>query len=129
MYRREKLQEDRKNKLEAAGFVWDCNAMREDEAFHENYDKLVTYKQTFGHCNIPAKYRRDRPLGRWANKMRVLRAAGELDIDRLKALNDIEFGWETGISEDAGDAVMESNNADSESSDSDEGSDEFADSY
>jgi Helicase associated domain len=93
VYRRNKLSEERKEKLEEAGFVWDCNVMRDDEAFHENYDKLVAFKKAKGHCGIPNKYRRDRPLGRWAAKMRDLRAMEELDADRLKALNDIGFVW------------------------------------
>ncbi|CAB9508973.1 helicase [Seminavis robusta] len=93
MYRRNKLLDERKEKLEEAGFVWDCNAMRDDEAFHENYEKLVAFKTVKGHCNIPNKYRRDRPLGRWASKMRDLYAADQLDADRKKALNDIGFAW------------------------------------
>ena len=93
MYRRNKLVEDRKEKLEEAGFVWDCHAMRDDEAFHENYEKLVAFKAARGHCSVPNKYRRDRPLGRWAAKMRELYATDQLDADRLKALNDIGFVW------------------------------------
>lgn len=127
MYRRDKLLEDRKDKLEAAGFVWDCNAMREDEAFHENYEKLVEYKRAFGHCSIPAKYRRDRPLGRWAAKMRVLRASDELDADRLKALNDIDFGWEIDVSSGAQDSAGGSQDSDDSDNSSDEESDQFAD--
>lgn len=94
MYRRNKLLEDRKEKLEEAGFVWDCNAMRDDEAFHENYEKLLSFKKARGHCNVPNKYRRDRPLGRWAAKMRDLYLYDQLDADRRKALNDIGFVWE-----------------------------------
>ena len=110
----------------------DCNAMREDEAFHENYEKVVAFKRAFGHCNIPAKYRRDRPLGRWAAKMRVLRAADELDIDRLKALNDIDFGWELGEVEYAEGPRRKSQTAVSGSSsstdsDSNDESSQFAD--
>jgi cobalamin biosynthesis protein CobT len=93
MYRRNKLVEERKEKLEEAGFVWDCIVMRDDEAFHENYEKLVAFKKTKGHCGIPNKYRRDRPLGRWAAKMRDLYATEQLDADRRKALNDIGFAW------------------------------------
>jgi Helicase associated domain len=93
MYRRNKLVEERKDKLEEAGFVWDCNAMRDDEAFHENYEKLAAFKKAKGHCGIPNKYRRDRPLGRWAAKMRDLYSMEQLDADRLKALNDIGFAW------------------------------------
>ena len=51
MYRRNKLLDDRKEKLEDAGFVWDCNAMRDDEAFHENYEKLLAFKKARGKVN------------------------------------------------------------------------------
>ena len=93
MYRRNKLLEDRKTRLEGAGFVWDCNAMRDDEAFHENYEKLLAFKEARGDANIPNKYRRDRPFGRWAAKMRELYALDQLDADRKKALNDVGFVW------------------------------------
>ena len=46
-----------------------------------------------GHCNVPNKFRRDRPLGRWAAKMREIYSCDELDADRKKALNDIGFVW------------------------------------
>ena len=52
MYRRNKLLEDRKEKLEDAGFVWDCNAMRDDEAFHENYEKLLAFKKARGEVTL-----------------------------------------------------------------------------
>ena len=52
MYRRNKLLEDRKEKLEDAGFVWDCNAMRDDEAFHENYEKLLAFKKARGKVDL-----------------------------------------------------------------------------
>lgn len=108
MYRRNKLLDDRKEKLEDAGFVWDCNAMRDDEAFHENYEKLQAFKKEKGHCNIPNKYRRDRPLGRWAAKMRDLYHFDQLDADRKKALSDINFVWKP--------PLVESSEADKEMS-------------
>ena len=114
MYRNDRLLEGRKEKLENAGFVWDCNAMREDEAFHENYEKLVEYKCIQGHCNVPSKYRRDRSLGRWAAKMRELHACQELDADRLKALNDIGFVWNVSPS------PMEDDDSDSDNDSNDE---------
>jgi hypothetical protein len=93
MYRRNKLAEERKEMLEEVGFVWNCNAMRDDEAFHENYEKLAAFKKAKGHCNIPTRYRPDWSLGRWAAKMRDLYATEQLDADRLKALSDIGFAW------------------------------------
>ena len=101
--------------------------MREDQAFHENYEKLVEYKRAFGHCNIPAKYRRDRPLGRWAGKMRVLRASDELDVDRLKALSDIQFGWEIDASSEAQDSIGGSHDSDDSESSSDDDYDQSSD--
>lgn len=124
MYRRDKLLEDRKDKLEAAGFVWDCNAMREDEAFHENYEKLVEYKRAHGHCNVPSKYRKDRPLGRWAAKMRELYACEELDADRLKALNGIVFVWKSVASGGGHGSAEGSQSSDTESDSDDEESDQ-----
>ena len=52
-----------------------------------------------GHCNVPNKYRRDRPLGRWAAKMRDLYCYDQLDTDRRKALSDIGFVWKPSIVE------------------------------
>lgn len=48
---------------------------------------------------VPNKYRRDRPLGRWAAKMRDLYCYDQLDADRRKALTDIGFVWKPPIVE------------------------------
>ena len=127
MYRKDKLMEERKQMLEAVGFVWDCNAIKDDESFNGNLEKALEFRSEHSHVNIPPKYRKDRSLGRWASQMRELHANNLLDAERMEALNEIGFIWrETAPyddNDDSGIAGTSSSQSDAESLDSDEESD------
>jgi len=54
-----KLSKDRERQLEKAGFVWDPFEIE----WQERYDELLAFKEAQGHCNVPATYKPNSPLG------------------------------------------------------------------
>jgi Helicase associated domain len=56
------MRQDRIQKLEALGFVWD----EHDKVWHERYHELKKYRMHHGHCAIPADYPSNPQLGMYA---------------------------------------------------------------
>ena len=65
----------------------------------QRYDELIAFKQQHGHCNVPAKYAQNKPLGRWVSTQRtqykLLRQGKQysLTAERQAALEKIGFEW------------------------------------
>eukprot|EP00542_Grammatophora_oceanica_P023053 CAMPEP_0194034284 /NCGR_PEP_ID=MMETSP0009_2-20130614/6692_1 /TAXON_ID=210454 /ORGANISM="Grammatophora oceanica, Strain CCMP 410" /LENGTH=558 /DNA_ID=CAMNT_0038675133 /DNA_START=54 /DNA_END=1730 /DNA_ORIENTATION=+ len=86
--------------------------LRDDERWNENYNRLVAFKDKFGHTNVPRKYVDDDeedddlcPLGNWVNNQRTeyrvyqkrtKGKAGPLTPERIAKLNAIDFQWNPG---------------------------------
>lgn len=83
--------------LEAIGFAW---AKRKgDFLWDQKYQDLLGFKETFGHCNVPIKWSRDRTLGRWVSTQRkeykslIENKRTLLTQERLRKLEDVGFQW------------------------------------
>lgn len=87
-----KLSNERKNKLNALGFVWD---KREDK-WYRSFDRLVEYKQEHGDTNVPDKYELDQKLANWVKVQRArVRGTkpGGLKPERKALLDELNFTW------------------------------------
>jgi superfamily II DNA or RNA helicase len=63
------------------------------ENWFERYGQLVAYKQMHGNCDIPARWRQNKPLGAWVVAQRVARNEGRLSADKIALLDSLAFNW------------------------------------
>lgn len=95
-----RLTDDRIRRLEGIGFIW---SLRDD--WQKHYDELIEYKKDLGHCNVPARYQKNRRLGIWVSAQRQQfkimnmpedlkpQRSAPLTLDRIELLNDLGFTW------------------------------------
>jgi len=76
--------------LNKAGFCWTFSSRREKQ-WHRMYDLLVEFKESFGHCNVPKKYKPNTKLGSWVDYQRTL---------YRRQLNDEDSGGMNGTKDD-----------------------------
>jgi len=58
------------------------------------FGKLKAFKERFGHCNVPAKWKENPKLGIWVSCQRS-RQQGKLSQERIRKLEKIGFDWGT----------------------------------
>ena len=90
------LRQDREAKLNELQFTWrgqDIMLLTTQNKWNASYQKLVEYKQTFGHCRVPVGRKEDSSLGSWVAVQRHLQSTGKLQPDREAKLNEIQFTW------------------------------------
>ena len=99
--RKSSLNDIRLEKLQSIGFRW---AKRKGEASWENhFDALVAYKEEFGHCSVPTKYKEDSALGRWVSTQRAeykKYSEGEpsaITAEKIRRLEEVGFCWWMGV--------------------------------
>ena len=90
MRKNSKLAADREQRLESAGIVWD----QLESDWEQKFQELLAFKQTQGHCNVPAIYKPNSTLGTWVSNVRVNRKAGKLAAQREQRLEHAGFVWE-----------------------------------
>jgi hemerythrin superfamily protein len=61
--------------------------------WHKQYEKLVEFKRTNGHCMVPSKYDEDRSLSVWVKRQRKHQKDDEIRLDRKEILDEIGFAW------------------------------------
>lgn len=96
-----RLTEDRISRLNELGFVW---SLRDDWTKH--YEELKQFKKEHGHCNVPARYSKNRRLGIWVSAQRQQYKQMQLGVeeesgsrttplteDRITLLNELGFTW------------------------------------
>ncbi len=88
--RKKRLPEDRVQRLEEIGFIWNPY----DDAWEQMFVALRTFKQKQGHCNVPAVYDDNPVLGRWVNTQRSMKKKNQLSEDYMRRLEDIGFIWD-----------------------------------
>jgi superfamily II DNA or RNA helicase len=87
--RRDTLPAERRQQLNALGFVWH---MRE-RAWEEGYAALTAFKAREGHCRVPAVHTEGTlKLGQWVSVKRVHR--DDLPAERIQQLNALGFVWD-----------------------------------
>ena len=89
-----KLSEERVEKLEGIGFIWDLFEAR----WLEMAQLLVSYKKKFGDCLVKEDYKTADGvnLGKWVQKQRAAKKKRTLSKERVKILKDIGFVWVVG---------------------------------
>jgi len=83
------LSEDRIQRLDELGFVWEPQEAFWDEMF----SSLVQFKNIHGHCFVPKRWRENPKLGRWIVNQRSLKKKLELSKDRIQRLDELGFVW------------------------------------
>eukprot|EP00978_Attheya_sp_CCMP212_P000327 scaffold660_cov57-Attheya_sp.AAC.3 len=92
------LKEDRKQLLDNLSFVWEIDHYDVDRSlrarqWEDMYMKLQAFKKANGHCRIPAIYKDDPTLGKWARNQRSFEKSGRLDETRFERLDVVGFDW------------------------------------
>jgi superfamily II DNA or RNA helicase len=83
---RERMPIERRERLDAIGFVWDGR----DAAWEEGFAKLEIFKMREGHCRVPTQHVEDQfNLGRWALNQYKFR--NTIPIERRERLNTLGF--------------------------------------
>lgn len=75
--------------LKDIGFIW----KKHEAAWNEMFEKLLRYKEAFGHCKVPTETEVDPKVGRWITTQRSRKRQGKLTEDRIKRLDEIGFRW------------------------------------
>jgi hypothetical protein len=93
-----KLGYEKKKKLIQIGFVWRKDTKSQiksmyDSRWEVNFEKLKTYKQMYGTCQVSVK--KDQKLQRWTRWQRIVFYQGKLSKGRIDKLNQIRFPWST----------------------------------
>jgi hypothetical protein len=86
---KDQMSNERKERLDALGFVWDSRAAKWDEGF----SKLLQFKEAEGHYEVPYRFKIDDfTLGRWVLTQRTNKDS--MLSERKKRLDDIGFIWD-----------------------------------
>ena len=83
------LSREKIDLLDRVGFKWQPYGHR----WRENYLALVEFKQRFGHCRVPQEWKENRKLATWVGTQRNRRKIGQLQADRVEALDRLGFDW------------------------------------
>jgi len=96
------LSQDRIERLEEIGFEWQpSRTVNDDKIFEQRCRELTSFKEEFGHCNVPSRYAGNSSLGHWSGNMRTayrkiqkgMKVNYNLSQDRIEILEDIGFRW------------------------------------
>jgi hypothetical protein len=80
---------ERRQCLDALGFVWNALADRWEEGFRN----LKIYKERNGHCRVPADYKQDGyALGNWTRIQR--RDKNKMSVEHRQRLDELGFVWD-----------------------------------
>jgi hypothetical protein len=79
--------------LDKLGFDWVGNPMPPRKSWEERFRQLRDFKQRFGHCQVPALWTENIPLGSWVRHQRVLHKRGKLPAHKRRLLEELGFRW------------------------------------
>ena len=90
-FKKNALSQDKRERLEALGFIWDPFAEQWEEAFSE----LSTFYKRNGHCSVPQTHITENgfALGKWANKQRQKFKNNKLSQEKTERLEALGFVW------------------------------------
>jgi len=88
-----RLQADRKQQLEAIGFIWKSDNPARQEKWQQRFTELLAFKARFGHTRMPAKWKENKSLGHWVHVQREFRKKGMLSAERMARLAAVGFEW------------------------------------
>jgi hypothetical protein len=88
------LSSERAARLRKLGVVFDEETGdAREERWEMRFAELTRFRERFGHCDVPAKWKENKPLGRWLNAQRERYRAGLLDAERLERLEKLGVKW------------------------------------
>ncbi|MDY8023399.1 Helicase associated domain protein [Paenibacillus polymyxa] len=91
-YKRGILIRDRVEKLESIGFIW----IPHNEIWMNNFELIIKYKETYGDCNVPARYDINGvKLGIWVSRQRQLYKNNKLTQERIDKLDSLGIIWDS----------------------------------
>lgn len=85
---------ERGKRLDEIGFVW---RLVERDAWERMLERLVEFKNVYGHCNVPQKDGVNKRLGKWVNTQRTHYKRGMLKTERQRQLEAVGFVWNTKV--------------------------------
>lgn len=90
------MTQERINKLESVGFVWDPQTL----AWEARLIELMDFKMAHGHCNVPCRHAENPALGAWVKRQRrqykkyMGGSPTNIPPDRFRILIEMGFQWE-----------------------------------
>ena len=62
-------------------------------SWEQRFKELESFKEEYGHCNVPKRYQPNPAFGRWVSDVRLLKKLGKLDKEKARCLNALGFCW------------------------------------
>ncbi len=88
-----RLSEERIQRLDEIGFVWDLEASLKSSFWEDMFRLLVDYKREHGHCNVPRQWETNLNLANWVSNQRQAKKRGKLSLQQIDRLDDLGFLW------------------------------------
>ncbi len=82
--RKSRIPQDRIDRLDEIGFVWEPR----DATWNESFQELKKFREENGHCNVPKVTKK---LHSWIDKQRNRYRSGKMRSDRKAKLDSVEF--------------------------------------
>ncbi|MBF0346223.1 MAG: Helicase associated domain protein [Magnetococcales bacterium] len=89
-YRNDALDQEKMDRLNLLGFVWDAKAVLWEEMFVA----LTAFHDRFGHCLVSESDPHDSKLAWWVAAQRKARAGGQLNERQIQRLDRLHFVWD-----------------------------------
>ena len=88
--KKREISEEHIERLNAVEFAWD----RFEEKWEGSFRSLIEYKNKYGHCNVPQKWKENPSLGKWVSDQRKKWRDKKLRSEHVKRLAAIGFMWQ-----------------------------------
>jgi hypothetical protein len=83
------LHPERQRRLDEIGFDWRSDSRKEE--WETRFEQLKAYKERFGNCRVPVKWKENPQLGMWVTSQRHHRKNGRLSLAKKELLREIGF--------------------------------------
>lgn len=95
LHSKNKLSSFKREKLDAINFLWNRSGHYLNERWEAKYEQLVSFKDKYGHCDVPQRYPENQSLASWVNGQRIKK----LSSGKRNMLNALGFSWKNEINE------------------------------
>ena len=95
-----KLTEERFEKLQAVKL--ETSIRNTAATWMDRFNELKEYKEKYGHCNVPQKWKENPSLGRWVDNQKTQHQKlydgkkTNLTVERIQLLVGLKFEWRSG---------------------------------
>ena len=87
------LTKTRFRKLDLLGINWNTVLSR-DHGWDLMFSRLITFRDTFGHCCVPHLWHDDKQLALWVLRQRKMYSLNKISEYRKNRLKEIGFTWQ-----------------------------------